>query len=326
MSLITDIDQVRAVIGAAIRKENTFEILEPYLKKAEAAVAGLIGGQQLAALSGELEGKPLALRALVESAIVWTGYQDAWYQGFYEFGGNGVTKQVSKDTQSLFRYQEDGVQKDIVKKADEATETLMTFLELNLADFPLYKESPEFSQNFSYLISTPAALDRALPEVSKSYRMYSVLRRFMDRTELETVQSVTGPALYFSLKEKIRSAQALDSNHKALLKLCQEFVAPAVLLDAMPWIRVQFSPTGVRIASVLNNLQDETPVNDPQTEWLMGLLRNRIDQAKTVLRMYLNGSAGPNVFPEYFNSGLYRTNDSRIWTLPDNEGRKHFRL
>lgn len=328
MSLITTIDQVRAVIGSAIRKENTFEILEPYLAKAESElVAGLIGEAQLAALSAEeLTTKAQVLKALVIETIAWNGYQDAWHQGFYEFGGSGVNKAKGKDTESLFRYQEDAIQKDIVKKADAATETLMTYLEASLVDFPLYKDSPEFSQNFGYLISTPAALERALPEVPKSYRMYSVLRRFMERVERETVKTVTGEGLYISLKEKIRTGQALDANYKALLDICQEFAAPAILLDALPWIRVQITPSGARIASVLNNLQDETPVNDAQTTWLSKILENRMEHAKTRLRMYLNGTAGPAVFPEYYNSGLYRTNDSKKWTLPSNEGRKHMRL
>lgn len=327
MNLITTIDQVRAVIGSAIRKDSTFEILKPYLDKAEnELVKGLIGADQLAALAGVQTGKAERLKTLTVNAIIWNGYQDAWFQGFYEFGGSGVNKQKGDKTESLFRYQEDAVQKDIIKKADESIETLMTFLEANLADFELYKNSAEFSQNFGYLISTPAALGRALPEVPKSYRMYSVLRRFMERVERETVKTITGDGLYFSLKEKIRTGQALDSNYKALLDICQEFAAPAVLLDALPWIRVQITPAGARIASVFNNLQDEAPVNDPQTAWLSNILENRIEHAKTRLRMYLNGTAGPGVFPEYYNSGLYRTNDSRKWALPNNEGRKHMRL
>jgi hypothetical protein len=327
MSLITTIDQVRAVIGSAIRKENTYEILEPYLLKAEnELLTGLIGSDQIAALNGNQQGKAADLKALVENAIVWNGYQDAWLQGFYEFTTSGVVKTVTKDTQSLFRYQEDAVQKDIVKKADEAIETLMMFLEANLADFQLYKDSAEFSQNYGYLISSPAALERALPEVPKSYRMYSVLRRFMTKAERKTVKTVTGEGLYIALLDKIRAGNGLDTKYKALLELCQDFAAPKTLLDALPWIRVRISPAGVRIASVLNNLQDETPVNDPQTAWLSSILEKRIEDAKTALRMYLNGSASPTVFPEYFNSGLYRTNDSKKWTIPNNEGRKHFRF
>ncbi|WP_031527002.1 DUF6712 family protein [Dyadobacter crusticola] len=327
MSLITKIEQVRAVIGSAVRKDNSFEILKPYLDKAEnQLLAGLIGSDQLAALEAEQQGKAGELKILVENAIVWNGYQDAWYQASYEFGGSGIGKTKSEKFESLFRYQEDAVQKDIVRKADEAIEALMMFLEANLADFPLYKDSDEFSQNYGYLISTPAALERALPEVPKSYRMYSVLRRFMYRVELKTVKTVTGEALYNSLKAMVRSGQALDANHKALLELCQEFAAPAVLLNALPWISVQISPAGIRIASVFNNLQDEKAVSDPQIAWLTGILEKQVEQAKTSLRMYLNGTASSTVFPQYYASGLYRTNDSKKWTLPDNAGRKHFRF
>ena len=325
--LVTTIEQVRDVIGSSVRKDNTFEILEPYLTKIEEnLIAELIGQEQLTAMYGTVSGSGEKLLDLIKRAIIWNGYLNGWYQGFYEFTGSGINKSVNDKKESLFRYQEDNIQKDIVRKADEATERLMLFLETNAASFPLYKNSQVYAQNFAYLISTPGALQRALPEVSKSYRMYMVLRAYMDRIENASVRVVTGYDLYDDLKSKVASGSGLDSNYKKLLALAQDYAAPATLREAMPWIRVQFTPAGIRILSVLNNLQDETPVNDSQTAWLMGILEKRIDTAKTALRMFLNQAASNTVFPEYFNSDLYRAPGSRTWKMPDNEGKKHFRL
>lgn len=326
--LVTTIEQVRDVIGSAVRTENTFEILEPYLAKTEEnLIAELIGQEQLTAMYGSVSGSGLKLLDLIKKAIIWNGYLDGWYQGFYEFSGSGVGKAIVKDKkESLFRYQEDQIQKDIVRKADDATERLMLFLETNAAYFPLYKNSEVYAQNFAYLVSTPGALQRALPEVSKSYRMYMVLRGYMNRIENASVRILTGDDLYDDLKLKVASGSALDINYKKLLILAQDYAAPATLLEAMPWIRVQFSPAGIRILSVLNNLQDETPVNDTQTQWLMGILEKRIDTAKTALRIFLNQAASNTVFPDYYHSDLYRAPGSRPWKMPDNEGKKHFRL
>lgn len=325
--LITTIEQVREVVGSAIRKENTFEVLKPYLEKTEEnLIKDLIGADQLTALYTATSGSAAILTDLVKKAIVWNGYQDAWYQGFYQFSSSGVNRQNVKDTEALFRYQEDNIQKDIVRKADEATERLMLFLEKGAESFPLYLNSFVYQANFGYVISTPGALQRALPEVSKSYRMYMVLRGYMERVENATVRSVAGDDLYQALKTKIAFGAALDANYKKLLALTQDFAAPATLLEAMPWIRVQFSPAGIRILSVLNNLQDETPINDTQTAWLMGILGERMEKAKTALRMFLNKVASETVFPEYFHSGLYQMPGAKKWTMPDNEGKKHFRL
>lgn len=325
--LITTIEQIREVIGGAVRKENTLEILKPYMEKAEERLlTELIGSEQLEALSETASGLEIKLKILVTKAIIWNGYQDAWYQGFYEFSGSGIKKQAVKDTESLFRYQEDTIQKDIVRKADEATEQLMLFLEDNANDFPLYKNSDAFKNNFSYLISTPTALQRSLPEVSKSYRMYQVLKVYMPRVENTTVRTITGDLLYEDLKSKISSGAALDGNYKRLLALAQDYSAPATLLDAMPWISVQFTPSGIRVLKVFNNLNDETPLTTAQTDWLTGILRNRVDSSKTALRMFLNLVASETVFPDYFNSSLYRVPGSKQWTMPDNAGKKHFRM
>jgi len=327
MSLITTIEQVRDHIGNAIRKEHSLEILTPYLKKTEEnLITDLIGQQQLTALYASVSGSLETLKNLVVAAIVWNGYQEAWYQAFYQFGITGVNRTAVKETDNLFRYQEDAILKDIVRKADDAIERLMLFLERNLETFPLYKQSAQFSRNFAYLVSTPGSLQRSLPEVSKSYRMYSVLRLYMDRVELNTVRSTVGSDLYNDLKLKVSTSAALDSNYKKLLILTQDYVAPATLLEAMPWISIQFSPSGIRIMKVFNNLQDENPLSDIQAQSLMDNLRSRIASAKSALRVFLNSVASETVFPDYFHSDLYQAVGSKKWIIPDNSGRKHFRM
>lgn len=328
MNLINTIEQVRAIIGSSVRKDNTFEILKPYLEKTQTGlISQLIGADLLEEIAEPVEpGIKTKLQDLVKKAIVWNAFLESWYQALYEYSGSGIKKQDLRETSSLFRYQEEAVQKDIVKKADEAIEALMLFLEANAEQLPTYKNSAEFAQNFSYLISSPQALQISLPEISKSFRMYTVLRGFMERAERATVKSVMGSGLYDNLKSKVRSGTSLDADFKKLLLLCQEFTAPATLLEAMPWIRVQFSPSGIRIASVLNNLQDEAPISDTQTVWLMSILKDRVDQSKTALRMFLNANASNILFPEYFHSDLYRAPGSKPWIMPDNAGKKHFRL
>lgn len=325
--LVTTVDQVREVIGSAVRKEGAMEVLTPYLKEAEEKlITELIGQQQLTALYPVVSGSLAKLKVLVIAAIVWNGYQEAWHQAFYQLGTTGVNRLVPKDTDTLFRYQEDAIKEDVVKKADKAIEDLMLYLESNIESFPLYQQSAEFARNFAYLISSPGALHSALPEVSKSFRMYMVLRGFMSRAEMSTVRSITGEDLYDDLKAKVASGEVLSPVYKQLLILSREYVAPATLLAAMPWISVQFSTTGIRITKVFNNLKDENPLSDLQSSQLMENLRARILETKTALRVYLNSVASPTVIPDYFNSPLYQAPGSVEWTMPNNHGKKHFRL
>ena len=325
--LVTTIDQVREVTGSAVRKEGSLEILAPFLKKAEEKlITDLIGQQQLTALYGTPSGSLAKLKSLALSAIIWNGYQDAWHQAFYQLGVTGVNRLTPTDTANLFRYQEDAIKEDVVRKADEAIEDLMLYLESNIDNFPLYKGSAEFARNFGYLISTPGALHRSLPEVSKSFRMYVVLRGYMNRVEITTALAVMGVDLFDDLKAKIASAEILDPHYKRLLTLAHDLVAPATLLEAMPWISVQFSPTGIRIMKVFNNLKDENPLNDTQNTALLENLRIRIKEAKVALRVFLNSVASSTVFPDYFNSPLYQAPGSNPWKMPNNEGKKHFRL
>lgn len=321
--LITTIDQVREVVGNAIRKENTYETLRPYLLQVEESLIGrLLGEAQLLALDGAT-GK---LAKLVQRAIVWNGYLEAWYHTMYELSGTGLNRQKPKDVELLFRYQEDNIRKDIVRKADASIEEMMEFLVANIADFPEWKASAEYKSNFDFLITSATALHESLPEVSQSYRMYMVLRGYMPRVERATVRVITGAALFDSLKADLKNGESLDENLSELLELANAYLAPATLLEAMPWIRVQFSTSGVRILSTMNNIQDEVAIKDEQSNYLMGVLRDRADAARAQLRKFLNDRASSVVFPEYFTSGLYVAPGSRQWRLPDNEGKHHFRL
>lgn len=334
--LITTIDQVREVVGTAIRKENTFDVLRPYLLQVEEGlVAGLIGQAQLTALeaidSAQADNKPARLLKLVQRAIVWNGYLEAWYHTMYELSGTGLNRQKPKDTELLFRYQEDNIRKDIVRKSDQAIEEMMDFLGANSADFSAWKESAEYKSNFSFLITSATALHESLPEVSQSYRMYMVLRAYMPRVERATVRVILGAALFDSLKAKLKaggfdSAQPDNELYAQLLQLASNYLAPATLLEAMPFIRVQFSTSGVRILSTMNNLHDEVAIQDDQSSYLMGVLRDRANDAKAQLRKFLNDRASATVFPDYFTSGLYVAPGSRVWRLPDNDDKRHFRL
>lgn len=328
MKLVTTIEEVREVVGTAIRKENTFEVLKPFLDQVEATlIQGLLGAEQLTELvTGSTTDLQNELKILTKTAIVWNGYLDAWHHTFYQFGSTGISRQKPKETESLFRYQEEGIYKDILRKADTSVERLMDFLVANIDSFPKWKDSEEHQRNQIYIISTPTALHYALPEVAQSYRMYMVLRGYMSRVQRDTIKVVMGEALYTILTNKLRTGEALSADFVRLKELSAEYIAPVVLIEAMPWIRVQFTTSGVRVMNVMNNIMDESAITDEQTKWLMGRLTERADKAKTTLRLFLNEKASLALFPEYFNSGLYVSPGSRKWTMPDNEGRKHFRM
>ena len=325
--LVTTIEQVRDVVGSAIRKEGTFEVLKPFLDNVQGSlIQDLLGSEQIDELSSSSTAEIGELKRLTITAIIWNGYLDAWYHTFYQLGNTGISRQRPKETEGLFRYQEEGIQKDILRKADSSVERLMDYLVSNIASFPKWKASKQHQDNQVYIISTPTALHQSLPEVAQSYRMYMVLRGYMNRVERATAKVVMGSSLFISLTDKLRTGTGLDTNYKKLQELSAEYVAPATLLEAMPWIRIQFTPNGVRVINVMNNLTDETAVSDEQTRWLMDLLSDRIFKAKAALRAFLNDVSSQDIFPEYFTSGLYVAPGTKQWIMPDNEGRKHFRM
>ncbi|GAB3911594.1 hypothetical protein GCM10028803_53440 [Larkinella knui] len=325
--LITTTAQMKEFAGG-IQANLTFDVIRPFVENAESIVVGaLLGTDFLAALAGDDLDPPMAqVLRHAQRAIALTALHESMVSAMYQYGNSGLSRFVPKDAEKLTMWEVDVILSDAASRADQALEQLMGYLETHQAELPAWRNASAYQAINRNLIPSAGLLAEALPEASMSYRLFAVLKGYMPGIERKHVAGVTGPALLEQLKQKLATAATLSDPETELWRLSRDLLAPLTLWKALPFIQVRFFPDGVRILQSFKGLKDEKAVDQQQITQLRSELLARAEDAKGALQRFLNQTASATVFPLYFNSGLYVAPGTSTWKLPDNEGKKHFRL
>ncbi|UHG93312.1 DUF6712 family protein [Spirosoma oryzicola] len=328
MILVTTSDQFAQFIGALFDKEIYFNQLEPFVVDAqEQLIEPLLGS----ALIEELENPSVELlqqvRRHTQKAIVWAAFEQAQVSFLYQFGNAGLSRFKVDKSEKLAQWEIDTILADTAKKADTALEQLMDFLTTHQDELPTWTNSTAYRHAHQLLIPTTVELRRALPEVAATHSMLVRLQLFMPRTERRYVRNMLGDALFDELTDKRIHGDTLTREETELLSYCRQLLAPVTLWEALPTLNVIFQPDGIRIISSFKGLKDQKAVNPAQVAELRAELWKQVETARGELRTFLNKTASATVFSSYFNSALYVAPTGQAeWTMPDNEGKKHFRL
>jgi hypothetical protein len=327
MMLVTTSEQFAQFIGALFDKETYFNQLEPFVVDAqEGLIAPLLGTALLAQLvepTGELLQQ---VRRHTLKAIVWAAYEQAQVSFMYQFGNAGLTRFKTEKSEKLAQWEVDTILADTASNADQALEQLVAFISQHQAELPAWTGSAAYRQAHQLLIPTTVELRQALPEVSATHAMLVRLQMFMPRTERRYVRDMLGYELFEQLKDKLENGATLLPEESELLQYCRQLLAPVTLWEALPTLNVIFRPDGIRIISSFKGLKDQKAVDRAQVTDLRETLWKQVETARGELRTFLNETASATVFSSYFNSPLYVAPGSDEWTMPDNSGKRHFRL
>ncbi|MGM9509555.1 DUF6712 family protein [Larkinella sp. GY13] len=325
--LITTTAQIKEFAGG-IQSNLTFDVIRPFVENAESTVVGaLLGADFLTALAGSSLDAPMAqVLRQAQRAIALTALHESMVTAMYQYGNSGLSRFIPKDAEKLSMWEVDVILSDAASRADQALEQLMGYLETHQTQLPAWRNASAYQAINRNLIPSAGLLAQALPEASMSYRLFAVLKGYMPGIEQKHVAGITGPALLAQLKQKLATAAELSDPETELWRLSRDLLAPLTLWKALPFIQVRFFPDGVRILQSFKGLKDEKAVDQQQITQLRSELLARAEDAKGALQRFLNQTASATVFPLYFNSGLYVAPGASTWKLPDNEGKKHFRL
>lgn len=325
--LITNSAQIKEFAGG-IQKELSFDIIRPFIENAESVVIGsLLGSDFLAALAQPgLDASMSQVLRHAQRAIALTALHESMVSAMYQYGNSGLSRFLPKDAEKLSMWEVDVILSDAASRADQALEQLMAYLETNQVQLTAWRQSGAYQTINRNLIPSAGLLAQALPEASMSYRLFAVLKGYMPGTERKHVAGVTGSALLEELKTKLATGANLSDPETELWRMCRELLAPLTLWKALPFIQVRFFPDGVRIIQSFKGLKDEKAVDQQLITQLRSELYERAEDAKGALQRFLNQTASATVFPTYFHSLLYVAPGTSTWKLPDNDGKKHFRL
>lgn len=324
--LITSSAQLREHI-TNLQSNLTFELIKPSIETAEELVAALIGLDVYEFLhENPTEEVPAGLLRKAQRAIALVGYQESQLNFLTQFGNAGLTRFLPKDAEKLSMWETDIMLADAARKADNALEGLMAYLDRHKSELPVWTNSTTYADINRLLIPSLSVLREAVPEAAASYRLFQALRPYIPRSENDYIAGVLGDGLYQKLKTAMANNDILTDAEGAVLCRSRLVLGPMTLYDALPFLAVRFFGDGIRIISSFKGLKDEKAVDSNKIDDLRVELLKRAEKAKGDLITYLNKTASADILPEYFTSGLYRDPNDSNYHQPDNKGKKHFGL
>jgi hypothetical protein len=186
----------------------------------------------------------------------------------------GARRAETAQEKTAFQYQVTNFREANLRDAENATETLISFLETNKADYSDWTTSDAFKQYRSLFIKTGNEFQSLYPSATP-YRNYMAMRFKMFDIEEQLIRDAITGDLYDYLKEKDADATYTftDSEQKFSLRL-KKAIAYLTVAYAVPHINVRIDSNGVTVTggrgSTTNDAtakQETAP--DNQLSWLV---------------------------------------------------------
>lgn len=225
MKIIAYIEEVQDHIPVQMTSE--IDVIKPFLSNAERSfLKKLIGTDQFnefasiyaTALQAYIDEpnteekanmRPLTFVAdaivkealeLAQKLITGIGYHNAVPILSVKIGSTGIQVYSNEDTKQAFNWQVEDVKTALLDIGYEAIEQLLTHLEENPDNFPLYIDSPEFISNEEFLIDSAIDFSKHF-QINNSRLVFNSISYIMRRIEQQVVAPLYGKAFFALLKE-----------------------------------------------------------------------------------------------------------------------------
>jgi len=248
-------------------------------------VANLVAAKQTASL------KQKRMLDLLQKAAV--GFMVYYWadQGAVQFSDMGI--HVAKDSTKLPASDKKiiALKKQNISSGYAALETAVTFLEDNINDFPVYKESAQHARNRALLINTATEFQGSGVNINQDARLYATLRTYQETIELTYIEPVLG----YDIKEALHQAilnNSLSTEQQQLLKRVRKAVAAYTMAEAIPYMVLSMDASGIfelseTVGGISGNVENRSSASDKRLAIAMNRYQMSAEQHLESLRKYL---------------------------------------
>jgi len=309
--LIKTIAEIKAATD--IHKNMAFDTIKPYIRRCERDyVLPILGDTQYDALTTAYENNALTteqVRLLDEVQQALACYAVAAYlpDALVSIGDMGVMQQQGANTTPATKWATDEKLSTLWNNADRNADALVSFLDKNAGDYPLWSASTAFTELHELFISKLEIVQMYYPMNNK--RTFLAFLPSFKAAE-NSVQPILGN-VFDDLKAKLLTG-GMSPEEKKLTALVQRTCVWFGLYSGLPFVQTQINANGLYITSYNNTTKREDAA---QMAMLRTTFLSESDKARTEMATYLksNPTAFPNQ-PQPINtaamqgaSHLYRT-------------------
>lgn len=315
--------------ASAFAKNMEWATLAPHVEQAESKfIVPLLGRAQYDALTTAYQNATLSV---AQAALLRYAQRALAYYTLYEalpflsliVSDMGVQEQQSREgTSAPARTTVSKIARDqALQNADQAADAMLTFMEENDTDYPLWAGSLAFTKTKELFINNATEYSKWL-NISDSKRLFLALRPYLEIAEEEYIRPAIGDDMYNDLKAKMADilTTPLSAAYTSILPRIQRPLAHWAMYKAMPFLAVQVSPSGISVSSVTDGNETRTAADRDRYATMLSAAQQTAMTFTQLLRKYIDDHIED--FPLY--EGDPERLDQPRYQLPNNSGKRSF--
>ncbi len=325
-TIIKTAEQV-AVIIPEITDEKEFSTIKPHIEFAEESILLPLIGEELlqylrnytpdasgsaspgSAITHDIAQKLIKLCSAVTAYSFAFEYSKTGDVNFTSMGMQGIE---TGNFKGVFEYQKRDVMNAYAQKLDQATDSMLLYLEkVKPAMWPAYLRT----DNNSLFINNAADFSR-ICNIFNSRRTFLAIKPIIEDVEISIILPITGKVLFDILKQPSpQDSSARSTTIKTLKAYAIRAIANRVIADALDKVSLRLFSDGVSFASFLGIQSKDRNIMVSEKDNRKKAHLTTSESYLTLIRKILEDNAPQ--FPEYtpLDSGSVGH---------DNTGRKHF--
>jgi hypothetical protein len=227
--IFTDDADFKATVGKAINQSLSIPELEPtILIAAEAYLIPWIGKAQWGDLVQAVENstqttQQTALLPYVKRALAHLTLFEYAQIGEIQVSDAGFLRQETDHLKGAYKSQITRYERYMLHNGFAGLESMLTFLEANAADYPLWKDAEQSKRNREAFINDAATFQLRYSTNISRY-VLETLRGLMLDVELFAIQPLIGPAFFTELKAAINE-KSVSEDQETIIFFIQKAVA-----------------------------------------------------------------------------------------------------
>lgn len=269
-----DADEIRPYI--AVSNALTFRTVHTALQNAFGLFIRPLVGDNVVAKLQEIYDAVLDISEIKEDTdskdiklLYYAQRANAFLAFWYDYdemqvliADSGVKRQESDNVKMPYKYQELSLKNGFKQKGFDALDSLIAFLELNLTDYPDYKESDNYTQTLDSIVRNAKEVNE-YHEINNSRLVYLRLKPNIKIIE----DTLIAPRIGYSLYEDLKNALKEETTEEKYTKL-REKLLPVVVLYAVQKLLLEtgsLTDRGLFFSSLKGNegsYESHDPVSD----------------------------------------------------------------
>jgi hypothetical protein len=255
----------------------------------------------------------------IQRALTFYILLDAAPSMVLDMGDNGLTEKTSDNTTASRQWTFDRLVEYLSSSADSFAENLLAYLDMNIAEYPIYESSAFRLEAKKLFIDSGKRLNQFV-SVTEPRRFYTALIQSITKIENLTIKEMLGVSLFNELKDQL-STNTLSSENLNLVSVIRPVVVYYAIVDALGDMTVSVGATGIKILNA-SDVQRNRGGDDTQNGIVIKHRNNAVTY-EGILRNFINDNAAD--YP-LFQVPTLPTDAGSKFSIPDNTFKKSFRF